>query len=476
MKTTLIPRLFLVAYLASAPYAFGQNAFPATAMEASQLGIRAELSQEILVLRQQHAGLKAEVERYGQDAIRLKRELELAEKTQKESAASIASLNASISILSAQEKALAAKLAAGNERDGNLTVRVRTLAQELDSLQIRTMQEKTALETITADNAKEVSRLSKETEGARLAHAASLAELNKLQQEALQKHAAQGRAESKELDDSLAAKKLELAGLDTKAASGREEQNRKANEEILQRQQIAAREAEELMVRSRTEAAALQMKVQDDMAARSGKLENDEKTAEQARKAADKTAVEARQLMAKSEDEELARRRAAVTKQLDALEAEAVQGKKDTAVQISATREKMLKDVQDEVSKTKNQTLSQSSDKLIALNKQLRDTEAKIKDAEAKAKTAETREQQADAKLAQLATQTEALEARQAQLKSATAQAKPAVSTSAPANAAALSQKAALEQEILQMRRQLDGLKSDDLAKQIRQNMIPEKK
>ena len=128
MKTTLLNRLCMVALLAATPHAFGLNAFPANSVEATQLGTRSELAQEIAALRQQHAGLKAEVERYSQDAVRLKRELEQAEKTQKESAASIASLNSSISTLSAQEKALASKVSAANEREGTLTVRTRTLS------------------------------------------------------------------------------------------------------------------------------------------------------------------------------------------------------------------------------------------------------------------------------------------------------------------------------------------------------------
>ena len=472
MKTTLLSRFFLVAFLFSTPYALGQNAFPATAMEATQLGTRAELSQEILVLRQQQMGLKAEIERYGQDAIRIKRELELAEKTQKESAASIASLNASINALSTQEKALASKVAAGNERDGNLTVRVRALTQELDSLQTRIAQEKKTLDTITSGNAKEVARLSKELETAKVAHASSMSELSKTQQEAQAKRAVQEQNEVKALDEALGAKKIELAALDAKSSAVREEQNRKANDDIAQRKQTAEREADERVARSKAEASSLAAKTQAEVAARTNKLANDEKAAEQARQAA-----------AKQEEEELAKRRSAVTKQLDALEADAAQEKKDTAVQIAAIREKMLKDAQDEVNKTKEQNLSQGSDKLAALNKQLRDAESKVKDAEAKskdaetkAKTAEAREQQASAKLAQLAAQKQTLEARQDQLKSQPQQAAPVAQTLPPSNAAALAQKAALEQEILQMRRQLDGLKADDLAKQIRQNMTPDKK
>lgn len=483
MKTTLLSRFFLVAFLSSIPYAFGQNAFPATAMEATQLGTRAELSQEISVLRQQQMGLKAEIERYGQDAIRIKRELELAEKTQKESAASIASLNASINALSTQEKALASKVAAGNERDGNLTVRVRTLTQELDSLQTRIAQEKNTLDTITSGNAKEVVRLSKELETAKVAHASSMSELSKTQQEVQAKRAVQEQNEVKALDEALGAKKIELAALDAKSSAVREEQNRKANDDIAQRKQTAEREADERVARSKAEASSLAAKTQAEreallqaaqaeVAARTNKLANDEKAAEQARQAA-----------AKQEEEELAKRRSAVTKQLDALEADAAQEKKDTAVQIAAIREKMLKDAQDEVNKTKEQNLSQGSDKSAALNKQLRDAESKVKDAEAKskdaetkAKTAEAREQQASAKLAQLAAQTQTLEVRQAQLKSQPQQAAPVAQTLPPSNAAALAQKAALEQEILQMRRQLDGLKADDLAKQIRQNMTPDKK
>jgi hypothetical protein len=475
MKYTLLPQLCLVAFLTASPYAFGQNSFPANAVEASELGMRSDLSQEILVLRQQHTGLKAELERYGQDAMRLKRELELAEKTQRESAASIASLNASISTLSSQEKALSSKISAASEQEGNLTVQIRTLTQELDILQTRIKQEKEAMERITASNSKEVGRLNQELDAAKSLHAASLVELENSQVAEKSRRV----TEENSLNAALIAKKADLAELDTKATQAREEQFKQAELSILARKQLAEREAEDLLKKSGTEGALLIAKAQaerdallrstdEELAARTNKLNNEEKTA-----------VAAREAAAKFLDEELAKRRATVTKELDALDEEAVQSKKQTANELVVMRDKMLKEAKDEVEKAKTQELSQGSITLVALKKQLQEVESTIRMAEEQVKAAQKREQQAEDKLGQLTLQTQVMEKRQAQLQEQLKRNGPMVVQSndaGPSNAAAMAQKSALASEILQMRRQLDGLKSDDLANQIRKNMTPEKK
>ena len=473
MKTTFITGLFLIASLVSSAHSFGQTAFPANAVEASQLGTRTELSQEIAILRQQHAGLKAEVERYGQDSVRIKRELELVEKAQKDSAASVAALNVSIGMLSSQEKALASKISADNERDGNLTVRVRTLAQELDSLQTRIKQEKMAVETVAMANAKEVARLNQEFDTVKVAHAASVAELNKVQQEAQAKRTADDRA----LDAQIAIKKQEAAAFDAKLLLVREQQAKKADDDIGARKQTAIREAEDILNKSKTETAAMQVKTQAereailkvaeaDIRTRVSKLENDEKAA-----------LKSRETATKAMDEEFSKRRAMVTKELDYLEAEVVQGKKETASQMAAMRDTMRKEAQAEANKIKEQDLSQGSAKLTALNKQLREVTAKIQEAEARVKVVESREQQAEAKLSRLAAQMQPLEVKQDKIQTLSQR---AVAVIAPVsnsrNEVASSSKAGLDKDILQKRRQLESLNSDDLAKQIRRSMTPEDK
>lgn len=474
-----LSRFCIAAYLVATPYAFGQNSFPANAVEATQIGTRAELTQEISVLRQQHAGLKAEAERYGQDTIRFKRELELTEKTQKESAATIASLNSSIGMLSAQEKALSSKISAANEYEGNLTVRTRTLTQELESLQTRVSQEKIMVDTIASSNFREVARLE---------------ELAKVQKNAQ----ATQLAEDKKLDETIVSKKAELAGLDGKAAQAREEQNKQADASISARKQTAAGEAEELFNKNKMAISIADTKAQadrdvllkntnDELAARVSKAESAEKSAAQMRDAT-----------AKAADDEMSKRRVAVTKELDALDADAKQAKEAAAVELAAMRKKLLLEATVEANIKKEQDVSQGSAKLKAVNKQLLAAETRVRGAEAKAKAADTREQQADAKIleaeakskaantrgqqadakaAQLVREQQALEARQAQVQNQVLRntPTPALATAA-ANPEALVQKASLEQEILQMRRQLDGLKSDDLANQIRKNMTPEKK
>lgn len=405
MKISFRSHLFIAACLvAAAPYAFGQNVFPANAVEANQIGTRADLTQEIIVLRQQQVGLKAESDRYGQDTLRLKRDLDMAETTRKDSAASIAALNLSISTLSAQEKALTTRISLASEREGQLTVLTRTLNQELENLKTLIKQEKETAETMSSANGREISRR---------------AELTKAQQDVQARQA----IENKTVDDATLAKKVELASLDSKAAQDRDEKNKQADIGISARKQLAEQTWEAKV---------------------------------------------------KASDEEISKRRAAVTKELDALDAEAKLAKDTAGLELVAMRKKMLLDATAEVNKKKEQDVSQGSAKLAAANKQLLEVETKVREAEAKARAADTRGQKTDAKAAQLVRDQQALETRQAQLQAQTQALRntPVVGTASPI---ALAQKELLEQEIVQMRRQLDGLKSDELANQIRKNMTPDK-